>query len=252
MTRSARPGGVMIEFFGMPGVGKTTLARGVVADLRRHGYDAAFLAMDAPRDLNRYLKLASQIGVAARYAATRPRQALSVTRVLGHFPQPDLITLAKVTRYWLLTCAMIDRSACQADVVVCDQGFYQGLFALALLTPAPDQAAFCAALRLFPMPDFAVLITADLETIRTRLNGRAYDHRWIDKLLRADRAAAERGVEIIEHIAAALRIADRLIIAYSSAPTAPVSVDTQKVAAMVRGHLQRPAGITVARAGCGR
>jgi thymidylate kinase len=252
MTRSGRLGGIVIEFFGMPGVGKTTLARGVVADLRRHGYDAVFLAMDAPVNLNRYLKLTYQIGAIARYAAARPRQVLSVTRVLRYFPQPDLITFAKVIRYWLLTCAIIDRSGRQAAVVVCDQGFYQGLYSLALLARAPDQAALCAALRLFPIPDLAILVTADLETIQTRLEERRYNHRWIDKLLRDNPESAERSVELIEHIATALRIAGRLTITYSSAPTASVSADTQKLAAIVRNHLERAVGTTVAPASCGR
>ena len=240
MTRSGRLGGVVIEFFGMPGVGKTTLARGIAADLSQHGHNATFLAMDAPVDLNRYIKLARQVGDIGRYVAARPQEIFRAVRVLRYFPQPNALTYTKVMRYWLLTCAIIDRSRSGADIVLCDQGLYQGLYSLALLTSTPDREVFSTALHLLPRPDLAILVTADRETVRARLSGRRYNHRWIDKLLLNDRRRLEESEEIVQAIAAALRATDCSLIVYAS--TASVAADTQELAAAVRSHLEATVG----------
>ena len=226
----------MIEFLGVPGVGKTTLARGVTADLRRHGYDTLFLAMDAPPELNRYAKLVRQIGVIGRYAAARPRQILRAARVLRYFPQPDVMTYAKVMRYWLLTYAAVNRSRGQAKVVVCDQGLCQGLYSLALLAPAPDQAAFGAALRRISMPDLIILVTADQQTVLGRLRSRQYNHRWIDKLLLSDRRYLDRSGQIVQAMVVALRAMDQPLLVYATSPS--INVDTQELAAVVRRRLR--------------
>jgi thymidylate kinase len=240
MSGRGTAGGILIEFLGMPGVGKTTLARGIVTDLRQHGYDALFLGMDAPVKLNRYIKLMRQVGAIGRYAATRPCQALRAARVLRGFPQPNVITYSKVMRYWLLTHAVIHRSRGQADIVVCDQGYYQGLYSLARLSPAPDQASFCAALQRIPTPELAVLVTADQQTVRARLRGRQHDHRSIDQLLLRDRRYLDRSGQIVHAIQVALRATDHSLIVYATSPSA--IADTQELAASIRRHLHNSTG----------
>ncbi len=228
---------MLIEFLGVPGVGKTTLARGVAADLVQRGYNAVFLPMDAPVDLNRYVKIARQIADIGRYGAARPRQALRAAQVLQYFPQPNLSTLAKVIRYWLLTHAVIDRERRQAEFVVCDQGYYQGLFSLARLSSASERAAFSAALRLIPVPEVAILVAADPEIILGRLRNRRYEHRSVDRLLLDDRGQLERSVQIVDEIAEALGAANRPLTTHAASST--VTADTQELAAMVRARLPR-------------
>ena len=234
---------MLIEFLGMPGNGKTTLARGLAADLAQHGYDATLLLMDAPVNANRYVKLGRQLVEIARYSISHPHQATCMARVLRYFPQPNLMTFAKASRYWLLTSAIIARHSRQAQIVVCDQGFGQGLFSLALQAPSLKDEAFNAALRLIPTPGLTILVTTDQETTEARLRERRYAHRWVDKLLLSDRGCWERAARIVEHIIAALRAADRPLTAYASSRTRSVAADTRELAAVVRRHLQRGAEI---------
>jgi thymidylate kinase len=228
---------MLIEFLGVPGVGKTTLARGLAADLAQHGYNAAFLPMDAPIHLNRYIKLAHQVGEISRYAAARPRQALRTARVLRYFPQPNLTTFAKVIRYWLRTHAVIERERRRGEIIVCDQGYYQGLYSLARLSAASDQEALSAALRLIPRPKLAILVTADSENVLARLRSRRYAHRSVDKLLLDDRRCLDKSVRLVAEIAAALGAADRPLIVYEA--LASVTADTRDLATVVREQLQR-------------
>ena len=187
--------------------------------------------------------MSSSCARSARSPATGPRgRANSDARPAscGISPQPDVKTYLTVLRYWLLTCATIARSRDHADVVVCDQGVYQGLYALALLTPALDQAAFVAALRRIAAPDLVVLVTADQGTVESRLRGRQYGHRSIDRLLLGDRRYLDRSGQIVQALTVASRATDHTLVVYATSPSA--TADTQELAAIVRRHLPSTTG----------
>ncbi len=186
MTERGRSGGIVIEFLGVPGVGKTTLARRLAADLQTHGYRAAFVGMDSPAELGRWAKLLRHLGEIAPYLIAEPRQAWRALALLRHFPQPGLAASLSQLRYWLRTMALARRWAGAAEVAILDQGYFQGLFSWALPCGDLDPRVLAAALEVMPRPQLLVVVTASTEVVRARLRGRNAAHRKIDRCLLGD------------------------------------------------------------------
>jgi hypothetical protein len=66
MTGSGRPRGIVIEFLGMPGVGKTALAGKMTQILCERECDSVFVPMDSPSELGRYAKVGRHLGEISR------------------------------------------------------------------------------------------------------------------------------------------------------------------------------------------
>jgi thymidylate kinase len=176
----------VIEFLGVPGVGKTTLARRLAAELCSHGCRAAFIGMDSPAELGRRAKLLRHLGQIAPYLIAEPRQASRSLALLRHFPQPGLAESLSRLRYWLRTVALARHGARTAEAAILDQGYFQGLFSWALPCRDFDPAVLPAVLEVIPRPELLVVLTASPEVVRARLRGRNAMHRKIDRCLRGD------------------------------------------------------------------
>ena len=191
---------VHIEFLGVPGVGKTTLAERLARDLREQGGNVAFLPMDGLADLSRWADRVRHLIDIARYSLVMPQQAWRSARIARAFPQPTLTAALKTLGYWLATHQLAHKHAQRAEVVVLDQGYYQGIYSWALQSPALDQTILSSALRLVPMPDIVIVVTAPAEAIRARLKHRSDSHKWVDRLLLNDDRSLEKSVDLVARI----------------------------------------------------
>jgi thymidylate kinase len=200
MTERDRPSGAVIEFLGVPGVGKTTIARRLATDLRSHGYRAAFVGMDSPAELSRRAKLFRHLGEIAPYLIAEPRQAWRSLALLRYFPQPALADSLSRLRYWLRTLALARRWARTAEVAILDQGYFQGLFSWALPCRGFDPRVLSAALEVIPRPELLVVVTASAEVVRARLRGRNASHRKIDRCLLGDERWLDISFRLITQI----------------------------------------------------
>jgi thymidylate kinase len=195
----------LIEFLGVPGVGKTTLARSTADQLRESGQDVVFMPMDEAANLGRWSDRARGLIDIAGYALVRPSQMLRSAGIVRLFPQPSLLTSIKALGYWLRTHALVHKHAARAAFVVLDQGFYQGLYSWALLGRRLEPAQLLAAMDGMPRPDLLVVMTAPPATVRARLAGRCFTHRWIDGLLLEDQEWIDKSTAIIALIERAAR-----------------------------------------------
>ena len=207
---------VHIEFMGVPGVGKTTLAERLAEGLREQGGNVAFLPMDDVADLSRWGDRARHLSGIARYALAMPQQTWRSAKVARAFPQPTWATAVKTLGYWLATHRLAHEYAQRAEVVVLDQGYFQGIYSWALQSTALDEASLSGALKLIPIPDIVVVVTAPVAVIRARLEHRAHTHKMVDRLLR-DHRALEKSADLVARIEQAGREAGCTIVRYEGA-----------------------------------
>lgn len=204
--RSARP--LIVEFLGLPGSGKTTLARRLAAALIEADCACAVPTGEAAGGTAIGRRLGTTAVVAA-YIALSPGRAVRDARRIVATQQPGVLDVAKITHTWWHLMARYrdarSRSA-QQQIVILDQGIYQALWSIAFrarreaLTPHLERLV-----RAVTGPDVVVDLVVDDATARGRLERRA---RVTSRLqqdrrsdARADFARASAALELVRAIA---------------------------------------------------
>lgn len=166
--------GATVEFFGVPGVGKSTLARRASERL------AATRTVTEPTyELAHEVSTATRYRGKGRYAASalarRPRRALEAARLIATIDQPSRRTLGKLAFNWLYVDGAVG-SRPRGELWVLDQGLVQAVWSVGLgaardRTPELCRLAVEALSR--SGPALVVLVDADPETVRDRLADRS-------------------------------------------------------------------------------
>jgi thymidylate kinase len=227
---------VLVEFLGVPGVGKTTLADGVAKELRARRREAVFLPMDRMLDLSRWADRARHLLGIARYGWARPRQAWRSASVARIFPQPTMTEAVKILGYWLATHQLAHEHARRAEIVVLDQGYCQGIYSWALQSPALDPVVLRRALALAPMPDVVIAVSAPVAVIRARLEQRGHTHKLVDRLL-SDDQRLHKSVDLVARIEQAVREMPCLVVGHEGSTGTSVEDSVAQIVAALGLHL---------------
>lgn len=194
---------MLIEFMGLPGAGKSTIARGVCTRLRQSGYRLVW-APDAFMHTRPGLLRAYKLARMAAFGVRHPRVACDAVRCGRSFPQPTRAAAARLVGNWMYVTAMRAMRQRPGELVVLDQGLVQGLYSLALQSDGDWRLAVRRALAVVSCPDVVVSIEAPGAVVRERMLCRAASHSATERLLLADQRWLDRSVRILEHMRQAL------------------------------------------------
>lgn len=143
-ARRARDPGVpaplRVEFFGLPGSGKTTLARAVHRLLRAAGPDLAFGADLLHDGAPAHVRATAKLALAAAEFARHPGDAGMVRDVL-RIPQPGARDRLRAASTVAATVALYRRLDRTGRAAVLDQGMLQALWTVLLRARAPGGPA---------------------------------------------------------------------------------------------------------------
>ncbi|HET6520797.1 MAG TPA: hypothetical protein VFG47_13400 [Geminicoccaceae bacterium] len=192
-----------IEFMGMTGAGKSTLAQGVCARLRAAGHRVA-LAPDGLIYRHRRLLRVYKILNVAGYCARHPLRALAAARAVRGFRQPNGAGWWRLLFNWLYVNAAMSRRGRPRRLLVLEQGVAQGLYSLALQADRTDGVLFRRALAAGERPELVVFVEAPCEVVSARMRGRAATYTATERLLLADGELMAKSVRSLGAIARAL------------------------------------------------
>ena len=170
--------GCIVEFIGLPGVGKSTVAAGVFAGLGRKGIPVCQPNKNAGQQQAQKAKGLSlskvgSLAFSARAALARPVYALRSVRAIlatGQRSRSDLRTLLP---YWLMMSERMRQSRGVGGVHLYDQGIVQALWSIGFSSAEMDLSGLADALRTsMPVPDLLVIVKASLPTVERRLLSR--------------------------------------------------------------------------------
>jgi thymidylate kinase len=160
--------GVVVEFCGLPGAGKSTLARAVVARLRLQGVPT--------------VEVMAPIGPDAGKAGRMLRKALAVARGMGEPGLGEVVVAAaqrdgrdRLARpaNLLVVRHALRRARRRDPVAVMDQGPVQEWWSAALRARDREAVLAAAAADPAPEPDLLVRVDAPVEVLLERLAGRS-------------------------------------------------------------------------------
>ena len=186
---------VIVEFCGIPGVGKSSVAHAVAAALATSGRSVDEpLAFVAP-SLSRSRRLRRKLRLAALETLTHPVSSGTLAIAVARSGQSvgDFVHRAQ---NWLVVRALFRRSRGRSGVHLFDQGLvqelcsigYRGDWRAALQSAAPGADDLA--------PDLIVRVTAPLEVVQRRLAARAGSQSRLESLDQDEQEAVLRSQAI--------------------------------------------------------
>lgn len=246
-SRGARS--LVVELYGPPAAGKTTLALALGVALRQEGLPVRVVTSARPAE--RIATAAA--GPGAKFAAPflRALKLVGAVRALLHGAAPApvaelmdaLYPAGRVRRMRLRRYAInLDRAWRDAlagdSIVVFDQGFLNLLCSLALSARATDRKSLARGLSLIRAPDIAVLLDAPRHVIGSRLTRRLGSQTRLERLLEND---VERGflqAELATVIDGILRERGARVVRVSSHDRTGLSSAVSEIAREIRSCME--------------
>jgi hypothetical protein len=164
---------VLVEFLGLPGAGKSTVARRVRKSLEQRGIpvnDSACALLNREDRIGRSLvKLAYVVNGFVNYPRYTVLSANSVLRT----EQRSVADLAKTLFNWLFVSSLVRDYGNRAGVCLLDEGIFQALWSIGFSAKKDSTARMLEVLLgLIPFPTAVVAIESSLTVIERRLSTR--------------------------------------------------------------------------------
>jgi len=181
---------MIIELFGPPAAGKTTLAHALATALEKSGFDVQVIASSRPAERgsvqvqsNRALSwcrtaLGAPLSRAAKLLSAAPA-LLAATRsdeftasLMDLLPARTIWWSVRFRRFLFLLSRSWKKASTSDRVVIFDQGFMTLLCSMALRAGSVDRSVIARGLALIPRPHLLVCLDAPTETLQARLRAR--------------------------------------------------------------------------------
>jgi thymidylate kinase len=225
--------GMIIEFFGPPGVGKTTLVCALAERLRERGrvvkpmlsYRPAEDPIDPLKEPARHQTAAlarrlvrpmTEIFTAVGHPSAGSCEAKAAAQLMALLPPRNIVWSLRLHQYMRRLSRSWREAALTQDIVLFDQGFVQALSSLAFLARAADPARIALALDAMPQPDLLVRLGVPPEILETRLAARLRQQGWIERLLEFDLERNLESARMIDQVHELLRMKSRPITCVDS------------------------------------
>lgn len=239
-TRASPTPGVVVEFLGLPGAGKTSVARAMAAampevSLVTEGLDAG--TPTASRLLRKVLAMATE-------ALGRPGPTIVAADKVWRSGQGGPAAVLRRTTAWLVAQRLVARGRRRNGVALLDEGSLQAIWSSGLVG---EHGSLLGAWQSSPdrwrRPDLVVVLRLEVAHAASRLSSRRDPHSRVERAQGADRTRQlRRGQAVLDDIVAVLErgeLAHRGVVVVDVGPDDTLEDTIGTVRATVDAHLGR-------------
>jgi thymidylate kinase len=214
---------MIIEFFGPPAVGKSTLSNALASQLRAQGRQVLLCTSARPSEINstgnaysthrktiisvhsaplqRAAKLA---GVLQSLFAARSQNSVG-TNLLKILPPQNRLSRLRLHRYLYALNQSFDEGRAHHGITIFDQGYLTALSSVAVSTQIVNSQSLARAFALLPRPDLVICLDAPDYVLQSRVALRHARQTAIERLFEQDTGKTRKQVEMVRIVAAMLK-----------------------------------------------
>jgi len=207
---------MIIEIFGPPAAGKTTLSRAIAERLRARGLSVDLALSYRPSEVKNgnsrpgplaFANVARRLGRPAvetlgtvRHLFGDSPEANMAKTLLALMPPVSPVWSFRLRQYiWRLTHSW-NRARTSGQIVIFDQAFVQAVCSLGLLGAPRHADRVPLVLDIVPRADFLVRLEAPRELLEARLRKRAGRQGALERMLELDLDTNLRSIDVIDHL----------------------------------------------------
>jgi len=192
---------LVVEFCGLPGSGKTTVAKHTQEALLAQGVACVIADAGISARAPRRMRVARRTWAAVRQTTRHPLGTVDSTRLIASVGQPSRRDTVAGVAQWLAVRDLVSRAHRVPGVHLLEEGIIQRTWTIALRARSDPSQGIWRGLPSRSRSDLVLYVDAPVALAESRLGQRASRHSRTQQLpAELRRAELERGRELLEHL----------------------------------------------------
>lgn len=227
---------VVIEFVGLPGVGKSTLSHRVAEILQQRGWQVDQPTYSVDHKMRTWERLLLKLRLVSGEAILHPACAVRSVKAILATRQASAADFIRLTVNWLFMSSLLRKTDRRTGVHMFDEGLLNALWSIGFSARSADTVGILGELaRQRTTPVVVALIEADIAAVRERLDLRRNGHSRLERAGPADDAWA-RARRALQQLKATLQMlthegADIQVVAVRNRGSEDPEAGVQRLAA---------------------
>ena len=197
-------GRIVVEFVGLPGVGKSALSHRVAEIMQQRGFQVEQPTYVVHHGMHRWERYLLKLLVVPAEMVLHPAHAARSARAILRTRQSSAGDFIGLTVNWFFMCSLLRRAKARGGVQFFDEGLVNALWSIGFRASADNTPRILEELARQHSSDVAAaLIEADIPTVKERLASRKNSESRLDRASRDDDWG--RAAVALEQVKATLR-----------------------------------------------